>query len=213
MKLTYSPQVFDVLNLESARGIILTQEGAASTDERWVTETPYLTDLIENSLSITSETVLIDYGCGVGRLSKELIARNGCRIIGVDISANMRAMAIDYVRSDRFFSCAPEMLDTLIQRGFVADAAFSVWVLQHCFAPSDDIARIHRSLAPGGSLFVVNNKHRAVPTNEGWADDGVDIKSLLGKCFSLTSEGVPLDEKIAPKLRGLVFWASFRKTA
>jgi len=211
--LTYLPQVFDVLNMQSAREVILTHEGATSADERWETETPYVADLIESSLSVTSDTTLIDYGCGIGRLAKELITRHGCRVIGVDISVNMRALAVDYVRSDRFFSCSPDMLDGLVERGFTADAAFSVWVLQHCFRPGDDVARIHRSLAPGAGLFVLNNIHRAVPTNEGWVNDGVDIKALLGGHFTLTDEGVPLDEKMAPKLRGKVFWASFDRTS
>ena len=94
--LTYLPQVFDVLNMQSAREVILTHEGAASAEERWQTETPYVADLIENALSVTSETTLIDYGCGIGRLAKELITRHGCRVIGVDISINMRALAVDY---------------------------------------------------------------------------------------------------------------------
>ena len=211
--LTYLPQVFDVLNMQSAREVILTHEGAASAEERWVTETPYVADLIEKSLRITPETVLIDYGCGIGRLAKELITRHGCRVIGIDISINMRALAIDYVRSDRFFACSPEMLDTLVGRGLTADAAFSVWVLQHCFRPNDDVERLHRAVAPGGDLFVVNNFHRAVPTNEGWVNDGVDIKALLNGRFSLMDEGVPLEEKMAPKLHGKVFWASFRRSS
>jgi len=210
--LTYLPQVFDVLNMQSAREVILTHEGAGSAEERWQTETPYVADLIEKSLALTSETILIDYGCGIGRLAKELIARHGCRVIGVDISINMRALAVDYVRSDRFLPCSPEMLDALVERGFTADAAFSVWVLQHCFKPADDVERIHRSLAPGADLFIVNNFARAVPTNEGWVNDGIDIKALLTGRFSLTDEGIPLDEKMAPRLRGKVFWASFRRT-
>jgi len=209
---TYLPQVFDVPNMQSAREVILTHEGAGSSEERWQTETPYVADLIEKSLGVTSETILIDYGCGIGRLAKELITRHGCRVVGVDISVNMRALAVDYVRSDRFLSCSPEMLDAFIGRGFTADAAFSIWVLQHCFMPANDVDRIQRSLAPGGGLFVVNNIHRAVPTNEGWVDDGIDVKALLGAKFSLASEGVPLDEKVAPKLRGKVFWALFRRT-
>jgi SAM-dependent methyltransferase len=209
--LTYLPQVFDVLNMQSAREVILTHEGATSPDERWETETPYVADLIEKSLAVTSETVLIDYGCGIGRLAKELIARHNCRVIGVDISINMRALAADYVRSDRFLACSPNMLDTMVARGFTAKAAFSVWVLQHCFRPADDIERIHRALAPGSNLFVVNNFLRAVPTNEGWVNDGVDIRDLLNGSFSMTDEGVPIDEKMAPKLHGKVFWASFRK--
>jgi SAM-dependent methyltransferase len=210
--LTYLPQVFDVLNMQSAREVILTHEGAASADERWVTETPYVADLIDKALAITAETVLIDYGCGIGRLAKELISRHDCRVIGVDISINMRALAVDFVRSDRFLSCSPDMLDTMVQRGFAADAAFSVWVLQHCFRPGDDVARIQRSLVPGGRLFIVNNYNRAVPTNEGWVNDGIDVRALLNERFLLADEGVPLDEKMAPKLHGKVFWASFDKT-
>jgi hypothetical protein len=105
------------------------------------------------------------------------------------------------------------MLDAMVGSGFTADAAFSVWVLQHCFRPTDDVERIHRSLAPGANLFVVNNFQRAVPTNEGWVNDGIDIRALLSGRFSLTDEGVPLDEKMAPKLHGKVFWASFRRTS
>jgi SAM-dependent methyltransferase len=211
--LTYLPQVFDVLNMQSAREVILTHEGAASADERWHTETPYVADLMQQSLGVTTETVLIDYGCGIGRVAKELIDRHQCRVIGVDISVNMRALAVDYVRSDRFMSCSPDMLDAMVARGFTADAAFSIWVLQHCFRPAEDIERIHRALAPDSRLFVVNNLLRAVPTNEGWVNDGIDIRDLLGNRFSLTEEGAPLDDKMAPKLRGKVFWAAFRKTS
>lgn len=209
--LTYLPQVFDVLNMQSAREVILTHEGATSADERWQTETPYVADLIQTSLGVTSETILVDYGCGIGRLAKELIGRHGCRVIGVDISINMRALAVDYVRSDRFMACSPDMLDAMVERGFTANAAFSVWVLQHCFRPIDDIERIRRVLAPGGGLFVLNNKMRAVPTNEGWVDDGINIRALLDERFSAQDEGIPLDEKMAPKLHGKVFWASFCK--
>jgi SAM-dependent methyltransferase len=209
--LTYLPQVFDVLNMQSAREVILTHEGAASADERWHTETPYVADLIGRSLDVTAKTVLIDYGCGIGRLAKELIDRHQCRVIGVDISVNMRALAVDYVRSDRFLSCSPDMLDGMVAHGFTADAAFSVWVLQHCFRPGDDIARIYRALAPESRLFVVNNHLRAVPTNEGWVNDGIDVRALLNKRFTLTEEGAPLDDKMAPKLHGKVFWASFQK--
>ncbi len=211
--LTYLPQVFDVLNMQSAREVILTHEGAASADERWQTETPYVADLIGQSLEISAKTVLIDYGCGIGRLAKELIDRHQCRIIGVDISVNMRALAVDYVRSDRFMSCSPDMLDGMVARGFTADAAFSVWVLQHCFRPADDIGRIYRALAPESRLFVVNNHLRAVPTNEGWVNDGIDVRALLNNRFKMTEEGAPLDDKMAPKLHGKVFWASFRKAA
>lgn len=211
--LTYNSELFDVLSMKLAREIILTPEAGHSTDERWASETPYLVDLIQDSMAITSDTILIDYGCGIGRVAKELIDRYGCRVIGVDISTNMQALALDYVRSPRFFACSPEMLDMLVERNFVADAAISVWVLQHCYRPSQDIDRIHRSLVSGGGLFVLNAVYRVVPTKEeGWVDDRIDIKSLLSGRFSLLREGKPLADKLPPNLRDDVFWSLFRKS-
>ena len=211
VRLTYNANIFDVRNIEEARQIILTGEGS-TTDERWKSETPYLADAIHQALRITPETILIDYGCGIGRMAKELIQRHGCRVIGVDISDNMRALAPSYVQSNRFFACSPEMLDTLVARNFVADAAISIWVLQHCLKPAEDIERIHRALVPGGGLFVLNNLYRAVPTREQpWANDGLDIKALVRERFSLEMEGKPSDAQTPRDLRDIIFWANFRK--
>ncbi|HWI29188.1 MAG TPA: class I SAM-dependent methyltransferase, partial [Stellaceae bacterium] len=159
---TYEPRVFDAANIAQAKRIILTAE-SSTTEERWTTETPYLAGLIGADLRIGPGSLVLDYGCGIGRLAKELIARHGCRVIGVDISPSMRALAVGYVESDRFFACPPSMLDALAKAGFAADAAFAVWVLQHCERPDEDIQRIRRALRPGGGLFVVNNRQRAVP--------------------------------------------------
>jgi SAM-dependent methyltransferase len=96
---SYNAGIFDVADLDGARRIILTPEGGQTTDQRWNCETPYLTGLIADNLKLTAGSVVVDYGCGVGRLAKELISRHGCRVIGVDISANMRALADRYVGS------------------------------------------------------------------------------------------------------------------
>lgn len=212
-RVTYHPEIFDVRNIDQARQIILTGEGS-TTDERWVSETPWIADEISNSMTIGPDTILVDYGCGIGRMAKELIQRYGCRVIGVDISDNMRALAVDYVRSNRFLSCSPEMLDALVERGFVADAAISIWVLQHCLKPNEDIDRIHRALRPGAAVFVLNNLYRAVPTREkAWVNDGLDIKAMLGERFATRREGVPPVEKTAKDLVGIIFWASYEKAA
>jgi len=216
----YEPRVFDVASLAQAKRVILTDE-ASTSDERWLKETPYLAELASRQLRLGPHALLLDYGCGVGRLAKALIERHGCRVVGIDISASMRALAVSYVGSDRFFACAPAMLDTLAERGLAADAALSVWVLQHCERPADDIARLHRALRPGGALFVVNNRQRAVPMllrrldatgarPEGrWVDDGIDIKAELARRFALREEGRLAPESVAPNLPDLAYWASF----
>ena len=211
LELTYNPSVFNVADIAAAKRIILTPEGVP-TEQRWQVETPYVADLIANAMTLTPDTVLIDYGCGIGRVAKELIARHGCRVIGIDISPSMRSLAVGYVQSDRFFTCPPQMLDAMIERGMTVDAAISIWVLQHCAFPSEDIGRLQRALKAGGHLFILNNDDRAVPTVErGWVSDGLDIKALLSRDFVLRAEGRPQREQTSQSIAALTYWASFQK--
>jgi SAM-dependent methyltransferase len=221
---TYEPRVFDAPNIAQARRIILTAEGSG-TEERWAKETPYLAEMIGRTLKLRPETVVLDYGCGIGRLAKELIAKYRCRVVGVDISASMRGFAATYVESDRFLACAPAMLDGMIERGFACDAAFTVWVLQHCLRPVEDVARIKHALTPAAPLFLVNNIHRAVPMLERklgpmgatvagtWANDGIDVKALVTQELAIQDEGKLAPDRIGSDLSHLTFWARFLKPA
>jgi SAM-dependent methyltransferase len=221
---TYEPRVFDAPNIAQAKRIILTAEGSG-TEERWAKETPYVAEMIGRALNLRPDMLLLDYGCGIGRLAKELIAKYRCSVVGVDISASMRGFAATYVESDRFLACAPAMLDTLVDRGFACDAAITVWVLQHCQRPAEDVARIKRALKPSAPLFVVNNIHRAVPMLERklgpmgatmagtWANDGIDVKGLVAQAFAPQDEGKLAPDRIGSDLSRLTYWATFLKQA
>jgi hypothetical protein len=65
---TYFADVFAVQTIEQARQIILTGEGSTSA-ERWQVETPWLVDTISGLIDITPDTLLVDYGCGIGRVA------------------------------------------------------------------------------------------------------------------------------------------------
>jgi len=187
---TYAPEAFDVLNEQMARSIILTPEFGHSTEHRWATETPYLADLLSEWLAPTKDMVILDYGSGIGRLAKALIERHGCQVIGVDISLSMRVLAEVHVKSDRFTAVSPVMFETLLARGLRCDAAISIWVLQHCFTPDQDIATMRRALKPGAKLSVVNTVVRSVPTRElGFGNDGLDILDMLRRQFTVASVG------------------------
>lgn len=205
----YSAEVFNVRDIHAAKRIILTDEVGLTSAERWERETPYLMTLIDR-LNLKPDSVVLDYGCGVGRLSKALIDRYGCRVVGADISRSMRAFATASVKSDRFFACAPDMIDTL---GMKFDAALAVWVLQHCAEPVVDIDRIDESLQPGERLFIVNEKVRCIPTIEGWRNDGVDIRGLLGERYRVEAEGAMDPDIVTRDVSERTFWAVYAKGA
>jgi len=208
---TYNPSIFDVATIGDAMRIILTPEDS-TTEHRWATETPFLTDLISRSVALSEKSLVLDYGCGIGRLAKELIARHGCSVIGVDVSANMRALAVGYVDSDRFFACAPAMLDLLLAQHVTFDLALAVWVLQHCPSVRDDVARIVRALTPAGSLFVVNQLGRALPTVEmGWVSDGIDILAVLRETLRQGAHGPLPAEHTTAALSREAYWSVFQR--
>jgi SAM-dependent methyltransferase len=186
---TYAPGVFDVRDVDEARRIILTPEAGTTTDSRWQLETPYLVDRIAEHFALSSQHVVLDYGCGLGRMAKALVERFDCWAIGVDISASMRQLAPGYVRSSRFSVISPQVLDMLIARGFRADLALAIWVIQHAARAAPEVDRLARALAPNGGLFVANNVRRAVPTDQGWADDGVDVAALIAGAFQPLWQG------------------------
>lgn len=197
---TYDPTCFDVADIQTAKQIILTPE-YASTEERWLRETPAHIETIIRECRLAAGQVVLDYGCGIGRIARELIAQAGVTVIGVDISRNMRELALNYVSNDDQFICvSPCALDGLASSGLRVDAAFAVWVLQHCAAPQIDSRTIRNTLKPGGRFHVVNNVYRAVPTDVGWANDGIDIRALLNRefretnYFSLPAELVPQEQ-------------------
>jgi 2-polyprenyl-3-methyl-5-hydroxy-6-metoxy-1,4-benzoquinol methylase len=163
-RLRYFPEVYNVADEQSARQIILTNDGeGADTAARWAAETPYLIELFQSMLNLRRDSLVLDYGCGIGRLSKAIAEAFGCSVIGLDASANMRKLTLHYVGSDRFTTVSPTQFDTLVVSGLRVHAAIAVWVLQHCFSPSDDIARIRHGLIPAGSCWVLNHVATRAP--------------------------------------------------
>ena len=185
----YTDAVFRVNNLDEAKRIILTPERGLDTDTRWQAETPYLADQLHAWFAQGAPLVL-DFGCGVGRLSKAwLEKRQESRVIGVDISTGMRQLAPGYVESDHFSAVSPTLFDALLANGVRFDGIIASWIIQHCQSAEQEITRLQHALRPGGRLMVVNTVRRAVPTEQGWTDDGFDVRADLQGRFATLSLG------------------------
>lgn len=193
---SFNPGFYDVGSLQEAKEVILGPEKHETVEQRWERETPYLAGLMQRTLGLTESSLLLDYGCGIGRMSKEMMTRSGCRAIGVDYSTNMRALAANYVDSARFAAIDAAMLGDVVTAKF--DAAITVWVLQHCINPIENILHIVRALKPNGKLFVLNDL-RLIPTNVGFVRDDIDVAELLFDHFMMV-EKIELSETIGKDL-------------
>jgi SAM-dependent methyltransferase len=216
----YYPQIFNASDMKAAKEIILTNEGpGADTESRWTEETPYVTELVRAAIGLQPGMTVLDYGCGIGRMAKAMIEVSGCSVVGVDISANMRRLAPAYVGSNRFVVLSPVEFDIMVRAGLRVHAAIAVWVLQHCLKPAEDIARIRRSLAVDGTLFVLNLRKRVVPvvvdsgTRFGWAEDGIDVMALIQAEFRIVAGGTP-DKLGIPNMSNVgMYWMALRPRA
>ena len=209
--IVYRPEIFDVADLASARAIILTPELGTTTEERWKKETPYLAEQIGIFLRPNENTCILDYGCGIGRLAKALIETYNCRVVGVDISAKMRQLALGYVDSPRFSVCSPEALEMMVARGFSVDHAISIWVIQHCLCPQEDIARIKAAMKRGGLGYILNSRFRLVPTDKGWSNDGIDVMEMLRHEFVEVGRYALPEGMTTPQISQIAFVSVLKK--
>lgn len=191
--LSYDPSRFLQTTIEEARHVILTPEAGLNTDERWERETEWLAPY----LRFPSASLVIDYGCGIGRLAPFVEAP----VLGVDISPTMRGMATIENRGTSFFSAVtPQMLKQMVAAGLRADGALCVWVLQHAMNPQVDVELLASALLPGSPFILVNRDTRYIPVKtedgrEGWAEDKVNVFDLVDEAFDLADQ-TPLPEAL-----------------
>lgn len=209
---TYSSKIFEASNLHLAKEVILTPSENKGTDDRWKIESPYLASLLGDYLELKPGQIVVDYGCGIGRISKLIIERYDCRVLGVDISQSMRGLAPGYVDSPAFSAISRSMLQALVEAGLQVDAAISVWVLQHCLNPREDIALIRQALKMRAPLGVVNMIRRAVPTEaDGWVNDGIDVAALLASLLTPVETGELDPELVGAKTAEHTFWGVYHR--
>jgi len=167
--------------VEDARHVILMHDGNVSTEDRWRAETPWLLERL-----VFPPGLLLDIGCGIGRLAGPLARRRNQTVLGIDSSAKMRGMALSEVdHPERFAVTTQPFLAQLVASGLRAQGALAIWVLQHM--PVDQLTSLipllWQALEPGAALFTMD-RDRCIPTSDangwiGWCSDNYDMWALL----------------------------------
>jgi SAM-dependent methyltransferase len=197
----YEPGVFLQNTIEDAKQIILMPEAGLTTEQRWEQETDWLAGRVEFGPGL-----VIDYGCGIGRVAKVLTNP----VLGIDISPTMRAQAPDYVQRPEFGVTHPLFLRELVQHGLRASGALAFWCLQHCLDIEFDCSLLYDILRPGASLWTLDAPRRYVPaTVDGefmWADDRKSVdETLYNVGFSFESK-IMVPEELVQRDCYLKLW-------
>jgi len=177
----YVKAVFEPNNLEYAKHVVLTSD--PNNPNKFKYETDFLIRRIRERGIINAESTVVDFGCGMDRVSKALLEAFDCQVIGVDFSETMLRHANTYVGKDPRFETKvehtkPESVDVVV----------CTFVLQHVEDPAKEIHNIHSMLKPGGILVLVNENARLVPLGvesgmARWVNDGFDVFGEIEKYF------------------------------
>lgn len=180
----YIKEVFDVTTFEHAKHVVLTSD--PDNPMKFENETNFLIDTIAEQMKtkMDESSIVLDFGCGMGRVSKKLIERFDCNVVGVDISNTMLTFANIYISKPRKFKPmnSYNMANTI-------DVCVSTFVFQHVEDPKTEIDIIYHNLKVGGYLILVNENKRYVPSDVDsnryvvWNDDGFDIFGEINSKF------------------------------
>jgi len=174
--MTYITQAFDVFSLEQAKNVVLCPD--PKNPNKFQHETDFVVDWLKKNTKISSDSVVLDYGCGMGRIAKSLISRVGCRVIGLDISYSMLMYAMVYMSDIDVSKFTPTKK---YQSPESVDLVLAVLSLQHVKDPQAEIDNIVNVLKPNGQCVLVNGYTRFVPKGIDsdnfviWEDDGFNV--------------------------------------
>ena len=160
------------------------------------------------------EMSVADIGCGVGKMTLELLKQFGphSEVVGVDISAEQIAQARRHYEKQTNPQNIPRfIMASAYETGLESDSfdmVYSRFLLMHVARPKDALMEMKRILKPGGTLAVEDGDF-ASPFCE-------PSSAAYDRCFALyrlAGERQGADFRIGSKLIALVQSAGFTITA
>jgi SAM-dependent methyltransferase len=182
--MSYIKEVFEPTTIQHAMHICLTSD--PENPNKFLEETSFFVKAISEYNIINPDTKVLDFGCGMGRISRGFVEYFKCDVIGLDTNENMLKFANIFVGNPKKFSTVSEYKEKE-----TIDVAVACFVLQHVEDPDKEMQTIYDSLKPRGHLILLNEDIRYVPNDIDkdnfiiWKDDEYNIFSALDKKFDL----------------------------
>lgn len=131
---------------------------AAQFEKAPVQSDPAALERLAKATEFPPDSLVLDAGCGPGLVS-EVLLRHGCRMFGVDLSAEMvaRARKRCAAHGDRARFEQASVYDDVVSGPF--DGAISRYVLHHVADPDAFVGRQVQLLRPGGVLVLCDTTH------------------------------------------------------
>jgi cyclopropane fatty-acyl-phospholipid synthase-like methyltransferase len=129
--------------------------------------------------------LVMDYGCGGGRLAKRILEKNkSIELIGVTDSPQQLSSALAFVNNERFEALLPQELTRQV------DLMYCMNILNHIPAVElrDTLHRMHHFVKPGGQIIIfAENTRKALRFDKpDFFDDrllGVNLRNEIQRFF------------------------------
>lgn len=154
----------DYLAAFNHRGIRRARKSILWHDD-WEEATEATMEIFREIALLNDGQTVIDYGCGIGRISKGLVEKYQVKVLAVDRSSQMLKHAQGYLSGEFPHQAKVELLtdEALMRRvpkmtGKV-DVILFIEVLQHIPEPALDdlLPRLLETLSPDGKMFILGN--------------------------------------------------------
>ena len=196
--------------------MILSDIGTLHTGYRWEVETEE--QMAHFRRWIKQDAVVLDFGIGVGRVSKEILKEfPRVEVNGVDESKRMLTYCKKYIPREYRARLHLFHFDKMRKiKDNSVDFAFSLHVLQHVEASKFQkaVQELHRVIKPGGLLYLLNMHNRCTFDNyrthiTGY-DDGIDQLKVIRQYFQ-EKEDVPYTSDYMKEILKICFSKLFSK--
>ncbi|MFD8206754.1 class I SAM-dependent methyltransferase [Streptomyces sp. NPDC059695] len=156
-------ELFDGLGIEYERAFVRLPAQRAAIE--WLTA------------RLAAGARVLDVGSGTGRPVADLLARAGCEVTGIDVSAEMVALASAQVPGARFEQCDLRAFDAP-EGSFDAVCAFFPLMMMTRAEASAALRRMAGWLAPGGFLVTATVPADVEDVEIVWMERAVRVSSF-----------------------------------